>query len=58
MNTPREHFTRTADEEFSKFDREEMGCDRPLGVSAPPNCGCLSFSKRRHETDLVVGDED
>jgi hypothetical protein len=23
MKTPREHFTRTADEEFSKFDREE-----------------------------------
>jgi hypothetical protein len=41
--TPREHFTRTADEEFAKFEREE----RAAPASRPRRtCGAFAFPSR------------
>jgi hypothetical protein len=45
--SPREHFKRAVDEEFSKFERKERAFRQLNATSVQQNCGCLSIATNR-----------
>jgi hypothetical protein len=52
--TPREHFTRTADEEFAKFEREERALRR---ADRDDRAARLRFPLARENLPPVKNDE-
>jgi hypothetical protein len=52
--TPREHFTRTADEEFAKFEREERALRR---ADRDERAARLRFPLARENLPPVKNDE-
>jgi hypothetical protein len=51
--TPREHFTRSADEEFAKFERKERSFARPNAPNVQRSYDCLSRPIRHKITSGI-----